>query len=891
MATLVYSPGVRVHIMIANGSKLDVSGDLASGNLVVAENNVNEFNFVLNNKHRKYDGVFTPNDRIVVQMKRIKWIQVFSGYLNEVPFFSIYPRTVPLSASDTLKRIKYHPWDAGAPASYNLLHGGGSTDPSDARAMDGGLRTKTITLLTEVGGWPRQNIHIGALPTDWFDIVSKVQNKMADATATSFTANEIGAGADVAGGSSGILSGATTSVTGIGLGTGALPNLSGKCSTFGGPNGGAYGSMQLSGESGRNPGVPEDPRGDWYCAMRWPYSIMAAGRSAQQQNVPGVNQQAARNWWKQQRIAVTNPKTNKIVVVRPADWGPAVWTGRAIDLAPTAMKALGANTNDTLEFRFAPVDTPLGLIRTKGQISKAEKADQAAGGSAGSVAPARVVAADAHPITNIPTVQGASGLRFASRDRLKANVAAAYDFIKANWPGVKSIGGYANRGIAGSTAPSDHAFGLALDCMVNGGGVFATPEQRAVGNSIAMWFVANPGAFGTKYVIWQGRINGDTHKTEGWRTYDNNRYANDPTLGHYDHVHISFHETGQTTVGAMGGGWKGASPGDFTGSIGAGSAASPSGGSSDGGGGALLNTFQWAGQQDPFSAILGGARALMNDTALLSSVQDMVQASMRSYMAAPNGDFIAWFPDYFGLYGTAGKLHVADIELAGDGFSIIWSDTNLITHQFTAGSPTGYSEDGSAGVGGIVGQVEMLTTAGIATVEYPEIMEALFNVVPGEAAFKKYFDKDTVLKRFGARPDFQALGTITGPIAEFWFALYLFQKNWASQFSSEVDLTFMPEAWPGMLLVLDSFKFQAYIESVTHRFDFSEGGSFTTSLRIVAPSRLGGGLYGLPAGGGHAALKGKKPSKKSPPSTAKTPAPKKKAAAAPPVGKRSGKAF
>jgi hypothetical protein len=46
---------------------------------------VSTLSFTLQNVRRKYDGIFTPNDRVIVMLKRITWLREFTGYLNAVP--------------------------------------------------------------------------------------------------------------------------------------------------------------------------------------------------------------------------------------------------------------------------------------------------------------------------------------------------------------------------------------------------------------------------------------------------------------------------------------------------------------------------------------------------------------------------------------------------------------------------------------------------------------------------------------------------------------------------------------------------------------------------------------------------------------------------------------
>jgi hypothetical protein len=86
------------------------------------------------------------------------------------------------------------------------------------------------------------------------------------------------------------------------------------------------------------------------------------------------------------------------------------------------------------------------------------------------------------------------------------------------------------------------------------------------------------------------------------------------------------------------------------------------------------------------SDILGGPRALMNDVPFLQTVGELLSAGLRDWCSAPNGDLIAWFPDYFGRFGTAARMVIEPIEILGDGFEVEWSDDRLKTHMFVTSS-------------------------------------------------------------------------------------------------------------------------------------------------------------------------------------------------------------
>jgi hypothetical protein len=120
MSVFLYAPGVKVYIDTQNHGILDISEDLVDGTLARRSDGVSTFNFDLQNARRKYDGIFTPNDRIVVMMKRISWLRVFTGYLNQVPLVTAWPQTVSMAASCSLKRLQYWYWLPGTRAQLPL---------------------------------------------------------------------------------------------------------------------------------------------------------------------------------------------------------------------------------------------------------------------------------------------------------------------------------------------------------------------------------------------------------------------------------------------------------------------------------------------------------------------------------------------------------------------------------------------------------------------------------------------------------------------------------------------------------------------------------------------------------------------------------------------------
>lgn len=131
--------------------------------------------------------------------------------------------------------------------------------------------------------------------------------------------------------------------------------------------------------------------------------------------------------------------------------------------------------------------------------------------------------------------QGSDGLtpRAAA---VKASTLSRWGCAKISAPCISTIGGYAPRNIAGTGTPSDHASGNADDIMVPD---WNRDTGKALGDSIANFWVANASKAGVHYVIWNAKIWSTEHSTEGWRTYHHPSGTSSPTLDHLNHVHVS----------------------------------------------------------------------------------------------------------------------------------------------------------------------------------------------------------------------------------------------------------------------------------------------------------------------------------------------------------------
>ncbi|WP_286268176.1 M23 family metallopeptidase [Brooklawnia propionicigenes] len=88
---------------------------------------------------------------------------------------------------------------------------------------------------------------------------------------------------------------------------------------------------------------------------------------------------------------------------------------------------------------------------------------------------------------------------------------------------------------------SDHPRGAACDWTFGAYGHFPSDAERASGDRLADWLVANAETWAVKYVIWQGRIWTAARADDGWRPYTGGGVydPSDPSGGHFDHVHLS----------------------------------------------------------------------------------------------------------------------------------------------------------------------------------------------------------------------------------------------------------------------------------------------------------------------------------------------------------------
>jgi hypothetical protein len=862
MATFVYAPGIRVYIDTERHGTIDISNDLVDYTLQRRSDGPSTLNFSLQNIKRKYDGVFTPNDRIIVELKRVTWVRVFTGLLNSVPLITAWPRVVALSASCSLKRLQYWYWDPQLASSFQTVM---QAVGDGINTADAGISNAIRTLLKEVVGWPENKVHIGAIPPNWFQLILPYARALVDQIEESdtYVTNLLGAtgygsvGGSYVGGPSGVVaSGVFKSpkvYKGETFSVGQLLNAEiiirvGKSMGLG--KNVLYAALIAAcGESrliasAANP--TSSARGLFQQLATW-------GTEADRLNPVEASKKffnAAKNTKGYQTLSASLLAAD----VQGYRYGSGQYTSYEIQaplhdkylaLAEELVREyeLSANTGATSPSSDGTTTTIANQVVTD--------LDTASGTKPG----ANQFVAMAHDlVTRYPHVPyGATTLAQIKGPGQPRQVGCSgfvswvlmskFGKLPSGWPLQWAAGQYEwCKDHGGKTMSIDEALKTQGVLLVR----FPTDNvghiEITVGDgkrTFAATSVRDPAGY-REYGLDYYRDNFDAAITMPWFDYTNAKNGVPPMVDS-----LAGGGTGAATVPySSTAAYQGDNPIDklF---------------------GSTLVT------EDNIDSVLSqtlasafsGPRALLNDQPLLPYIKNLVNASLRSFCSAPNGDFMAWFPDYYGLWGSAAIMQIEPIELLD--FYVEWSDDFMVTHQYAVAGTTNYLDGFSGTVSTAFGEGRgtdplsdsRIHTAGVASIDIPAIMFALFGINVTDEQAETY--REFVYRKFGARPDFKQMDGLVGKAAEIFSAMYYFMRQWAYQYNANVPVTFMPELWPGMLIQIPEYKFQAYVTAVTHSGQMGEGGGHSTSINVAAPARLEGSvkkgkqnLIGLPVASG-----------------------------------------
>lgn len=800
--TLIYAPKVKI-VISSGGKEIDVSKDVIRGRVVRAVDAVSQAEFWLNNKNGKYTGHLRRMDKVIIWMTRVNRIQVFTGYLDVVPAYDLFPTEAYVRASCTLKRIKYTYWDRGLPASAKLLNpvtvGDDNTSQIANDAPDAGRGIIIHDLLTKVGNWPANQVLIQQIPVKFMDFMkdnillvdqAEVLNRISTYLQTGglaegqvfpwtsssgsipkptneggrYSQNQVislikGIWGDL---SSGV------SDTKIELAAAYALKISGgdpnyHKSTSGRDQYGLFG-LDHKGTSGKNLSIDQ---------LKEP---MANIKQAWIASAEGTNW----SYWSN-TLGLGNPPSTLASVKQDAP-NVAAWNtdvGTAVSNPATQL------ASDILQQLFEKFYGAPVVGNTSGVGTVGSEGVQAVLSYA--------LAQERKPYvynTAGPDTFDCSGLVMAAFKTIGVNLPHNAEEQARKTINFQVPKGNGNRWTISDLAPGDVVFFPGSHPEGGGGGVPAIGHVGIYLGSDKFIEAGEPVQIGTMHT----RLNGSA----GFR--DTANFITRPalmvgTLSDNTSTWVNTNENGGVDAAYR-----------------------------------LFNVL-YNFQVSDLSLLLRNDFAPANDESLLTSVSQICSGSLRSFMSGPNGDFIAFFPDYFGINETKAVWNVEDVEIVDLKLQI--NDDELVTHVFTIGDTN--APNGGVDIG------DWLASSGLVSIQSKAIMDQVLSMQSNTGFLS---NPEAFLQRFGIRPMQNQLSIIRSHYYEFFSSLYTFLKQWSRQFSTDVQICFMPEIFPGMRLNLVNHDVCVYVESVVHTFDYQEG--FATYPTISCPSTPAGGSDGLP---------------------------------------------
>lgn len=855
MKTLVYAPEVR--ILIARGHKqYDVSRDLVRGTIHRRENSASSLFFTLANSG-DYNGLFQRMDRVVVFLKRIRWQQVFSGYLDTVPYAQLYGGPAEYKATCTIKRLMHTWWSPDLPASMSIMNQYLFAQGGD---RDSGLGQLMRELMVRVGGWQPEDVHVQNFPMAFYEFLKSnvnVNRAANQAQADKFKqlllganynqvapgayagwSNNAGPAGPPGQGEAFYIAQIVAACDSLGLGpvvqdltnsqqiaqaaaTGAEAQDNKVKAAFTQAGQTAANWNQASTDSDAailgvacamaetgggvtirnlaNQGVPDSLR------------FMSDGLGSDHDSI-GIFQQRGNGAWGSvsQRMDPRQAATMFFQAL-PPDWrnmdpGQAIHmtqrnaTGSAPYSAayPLAKEKVAAYRAAMKGAQTTMASTPLGSAAS-------------AIGNAVGVNPVQV----ATTATTTPATPGSlNSLRGKPNPDSEGAVQTALLAMSApyHWGGkgpnsydCSGLMTWAYRGIGKNIGDGTSGIAAAVPRI--------DPSQVGRGDLI----ITNGGGHVVMY--YEPGFCIETGGPEG--TPGGIHPLPPPT--EWVSVHRVCQNGGPDPAAprmsplTAGPGTPAGTGDQYTSGTGGGQADEP----------IARNLFAFAFTPDRFASDVAGLftadhKEFIDSEPLIQMVQAVARAGLRNFASAPDGSFMAYYPDYFGLDGKKAVVQLEDIELKN--VKIDYSDDNLTTHVYVAGDHNLLGADPTI--------ADWLETAGSVTVEHEWLYRRLTQIAPGDLSGA---DATEIMRRFGVRPLKMPIAMAGKRELEFLLACQVFMEKWAEQYRTTVDFTFLPELFPGMRVILSGHDLQVYVSSVTHSFDFESG--FHTQAEIMAPSK------------------------------------------------------
>lgn len=886
---LVYSPKCYAFVKNTREEIMDLTEYVIGGEINRLVNQVSTAKLTLRNPDRIFtrpgEVAFHPQDPITIFLERTPGhpVQVFTGFLDKTPYYQMRPGPITLEASCTLKKLLYTWYQLAQPYTLSLLEhfgwnptkgaegevigpteggveGGQGTELADkwiAKAgqegfqnspngvpfgvekggqyatNDGSFANLLWAILFFIGDWQDEKIWIEDVPASVPKLINKLWNdfeqndKKAQEEINLFWAAAIG-----------------TSSHGKG----------------GGPGGGE-GKNEPTGNLTNIKEVVETMTAIANRHNLPPAFVICTSLSEcsfNQSEIMSFNPAKATGWF---QFTSSEPYPG-IKVNYPAD---ARDTGKATeDFCKAAVMRAAENPNLKTEGNWEEwaVQTQqpgkeayksvwtTNLAKAKRLVSQFPPA---------STPLAKGLAGEPEEIQrNSKETKGKSSI--GQRTRLDVMISRASEISNKNYPyswggghphvGTPSMGPEHSSGgalvngfdcsgavlavlAAGGFVPTGSSFGSSGEMMhVYGyiGEPGPGPKSKGVtiyANATHEWMTINGRYFSTG---WNNNPSGGA----GWGGENESEWPS--ASGSYESMHLSAKQLEEPYTGNPPPALAGTEGETEGGNEGSGS--SPGSILEEATAAAFASNISLPGAEERAEAtIFGGQKALMNSQKLMNFVQQVCQASLRSFQSLPNGDFYAFYPDYFGEFGHHDAYWlIYDIEILDGGIDL--SDDNLVTHVFSLGNPIYPASPANNPLvieqkAGVMTIFEAMDSEGLLfNLEQEEIDQKR----PGVAAMMNSKEAVEFLRRYGPRVLKEEYPLVTSTIYECLLAYQQFLLGWSRQFITPFTFTFMPELFPGGKVGFPEHGIQMFIETVTHTWDTTNG--YQTVAQLTAPSVL-----------------------------------------------------
>jgi len=793
-------------------------------------------------------------DSIIISLKRETYLQVFTGYVTYSPILTLIPSPIELQASCTLYKTQMTYWDAGALEFQSLIpsllfnYSGTGEFSQQFTAEDGGIYQGITNLLQQVCNW-KAGIHVGQIPDRWVELASSLYASEAQSSKQNInTVNNMLNNAGI------------TTQAGVDNTTVNNAKLQFHPAAWPGPlvQGATIGSTNVSVTSLKSTefGNIKDfdynvPRAtaikqNFWCSLPWPYdnpsgSTLSSADVSQAKNFlagskgqTGTNLDPMPSNVPARLLGFFNPANNAQITCFCfySTKSSGKYSGQII-LSPDAWAALNGSTSAT-------ANKILTNITINGFV------DSASSYITGGIFTAANPPSSPTATKNNPTATATN----ASGGKVTPSQAAATGERALGF--AKQMNGYwYNYG--GDPGGNGQWTQSVTKAWPNG--TIKNPKSNAYKTSktqgatdcsgLVKWAYAQVGIYlerstSTQWIAAQngGYILGDSAQLQPGDLI----YYNFNGTGNAHNVEVSTSGDIPDHVVMYAGNNQVFSASETGVQIGLSSyspqyrygATRPAGlqatlASSNNVTNPNFNTSTTSPNVDQTSTVLVGyPSAFITDQPVLSTIQTLAQIGLRNFQSGPDGSFLGYFPDYFGAFKTAPSMIIRDIEIID--LKIYHDDTRLYTNIGVSGDPL------TLGQG--VNVADWMTTTGLITAEQPATLNMLFGFPPGStnSPFASQEAINSFYQRYGMRPFVDEEPQIRSNLMTFMFAWQDFMFLWAQQYSTQASFTFMPELYPGMLIVLADHNLQLYVQSVVHQG--SRDGGFSTEATLTCPTRI-----------------------------------------------------